>query len=702
MKLISVISFLATIAGLGWYSADLEQRNPETLFLTQTGLEEYKRFQDKIPDRKILAIKIDYQEDVNFSEYLGLKKKLQPLISSYEEKIDFLLPEDTQLGPERFERFLATGAHKQKIKSSLNLVRAKTFSFLMIEKSTEAIGEPEIRELQKVLAEFDHVKIAGTPYTNFLLDQYARSIKKSLFPIMYAFAFLIIFLVTRNLFTTLVLFFPCLMASIVSLALMKSFHGTMNMVTSIVPLMVFTINLSLVFHIYFSVVKLGSFSRALDLKLKPTALMVITTFVGFASLLVSEIQVIRDFGACSSFLIVLSAMLTVFWLATCEKMLVKNGKGTALALPGFLQNKKSLPLRLIYLFSAVAVVGGIYAVQEIKILTDATQYFPPSAKIKESMDEVNREVAGLPIFEVIIELDRPLYKELLNLRGLEKALAGLVDKNQMELKLLSLNRLTEELARQASGGELDEEELTESMQEEDFLTDMQALLKPSLREAFPIGSFYKLSFLGQAVNVDEFLKQLKVIEGALGESNYAKNYEINGLYYNLMRAQKAMIDVLTKSFILALLVVSLISYIFLRKLRVFFIFLLINTIPVFLSFIAMRALGLSINIATVMTYSIGLGIIVDSSFHLVHALDDIESGFQHYYKTTVLPIIGSSILLIFCFGIFGWNSFLPIREFGLNLAVILFFGMIFDLYILPSLYLGDHRLEQYFEARSVQ
>ncbi len=99
----------------------------------------------------------------------------------------------------------------------------------------------------------------------------------------------------------------------------------------------------------------------------------------------------------------------------------------------------------------------------------------------------------------------------------------------------------------------------------------------------------------------------------------------------------------------------------------------------------MKLLGLSLNIATVMTFSISLGLIVDGSFHLAFAHHRSISSDEYHYEN-ILPIIFSSAILIVSFSIFSTNSFLPIREFGICLAVNIFAGLIFDIFCLPRLF----------------
>ena len=113
----------------------------------------------------------------------------------------------------------------------------------------------------------------------------------------------------------------------------------------------------------------------------------------------------------------------------------------------------------------------------------------------------------------------------------------------------------------------------------------------------------------------------------------------------------------------------------------------------------MYLFDLSLNIATVMTFSISMGMIVDSSLHIIHILDQRLVTFNEYIETTVKPVVLSSLLFIFCFSSFGFMGFMPIREFGIILSIMLSLGLLFDLYILPSLYIGSEKIDSYFNKK---
>ena len=66
---------------------------------------------------------------------------------------------------------------------------------------------------------------------------------------------------------------------------------------------------------------------------------------------------------------------------------------------------------------------------------------------------------------------------------------------------------------------------------------------------------------------------------------------------------------------------------------------------------------------------------------------DFENGIdkETMYKRTKRPIIFSSISLMILFSFFTFISFLPIREFGLNLFILTLIALFYDIKILPTI-----------------
>lgn len=684
-KKIVLIFLIALGVCLGVYSNDLSQKNPETVFLTTSGIKKYEAFKKIIPEKNTVIFKYELTEKISVKSYKSWDAKIQAIVDEFDEEYDFLLPKDLYTSSKKLE--LAINQNNF-INQQINLIQENFLAIVAIEKSKGSNFHKLIDKIKT--ATTLKLSAAGIPYTNYLLDNYSLSIKEKVFPLMFAISFIFILFISRSLITSIFLFLPCLFSAVISLSVIKFFYSTMNMVTSIIPLMCFTITLAMVFHLYFTMRETLDFKSALSKKLPPIILMVITTCIGFGSLVVSDIQAINDFGKLSFFLIFITAIYSLVFIWSSESFLLKNKKHNKDFSRFSHYFYKSLKLRTIAIISIIALITGTYFVGKIQIITDATRYFPESSGLKSSIDSVNKSIVGIPLYDIIIDIDDTSLEKIKQISGLEEELKLKLVNFEGFKDILSLNSMIKNANKVYSGDYKIPDQLI-------AYQTLRSRLKPSIKESFPLSSKYKMSILGSAINVDKYEEGLGIITNFLKQKKIP--HQVNGLYYNLMISQKSMITILFKSFLIALLIVSSIALIYLKKARVFFIFLFVNIVPVFVSFTLMYALGFSINIATVMTYSIALGMIVDSSFHLIHNLKDNKTtDFNEYYKTTVIPIIGSSLLLIGSFLLFGFNSFLPIRQFGLNLSIILSLGMFFDLYVLPTLFIGNHHVKEVFDV----
>jgi predicted RND superfamily exporter protein len=659
-SLLNLLIILAiTIAGL-IYTQDLIQKNKETIFLTEKGKEKYKKFQIEYREKNIIIVKRKYSS--LFPEKLiELKEKVK---NECPDLCIILGPDDIPLS----------------FQDLFNLKSQNHLGFIIISSLEDSYIKKLISEL-KTINFWQDIQMIGAPYTNLLLDEYSKNIKQVLFPALFLGVFLFLYFFLRNLKVAFALFTPCISASSLSLLATKLIYIQSNLVISVVPLIMFVLSLSLAMHIYHTAKETKSFKRALKDKKKPITLMIVTTYIGFSSLYFSELEVISQFGALSSSLILISSVVTINWLYQLDSLQLSifsaDIKEQRISLwSKYFKAAFSCKAIIVTCFSMLIL--GILIFPRIPVITDATEYFPRSSGLKKSIDDVANTVAGVPILEIVfknkVDFDITSLKEM---NELEKDLDQSLKKINPKIKLLSINQLVKR-GNEFYTGTKDIPELQIS-----FAT-LASKIPKSLRGGYPnFDSSYRITILGKTIDAKKYEELIREVSKTLALSKY--RYSLNGLYYHLMTAQKEMISTLFKSFIFSLLIISFITFVTYKNFKLFYIFIIVNIIPICISFIFMKVVGLSLNIATVMTYSISLGMIVDSSFHIIDAIDKSYTN-DLFEKTVIQPVVQASSLLAICFASFGFNSFLPIQEFGLYLAFILIIGMIFDLKVLPRLY----------------
>ena len=117
-----------------------------------------------------------------------------------------------------------------------------------------------------------------------------------------------------------------------------------------------------------------------------------------------------------------------------------------------------------------------------------------------------------------------------------------------------------------------------------------------------------------------------------------------------------------------------------------------NVLPILINFGIMGWLGIRLDSATSMISAIGVGIIVDDTIHFLHHFG-VASGETKDYSSAVFktllakgrPIILTSLILFFGFGVVSLSNFVPTSYFGILSSLLMFNALWADLVVLPSL-----------------
>lgn len=681
-----VLCVLGTL-GCALLIPSLQQDNQEHLFLAREARERYERFQTTVPERAQILVRVDFESGLppayltRFREVVEAVHLRRPdhdvldFAGAYQELLRFTGADD----PLAFAR-----AHPSL---TLDLLSDSHVAMLLLLPQ-----QPRVSETARLIEELTSdpvlnegtLSIAGLPYTNYLLNQYSDKIKPQIFPALLAIGLVFSMVASRSLRGGLFMFLPAVFSMAGSLALVRVLYQTMNMVTSITPLMIFVINLVLCYHVYFTAVELGGLREALRVKRLPLGLMVATTSVGFGALCTSEIEAIRQLGILSASLILITTSLSIAWLWA---LLPPNSRflRTEPLLISERWFRRTLPLPAIIAMGVGIIGGAASTVGAIPSNTDASSYFPKSSGLGERLRALQAKTLCNPSFELVMapEPGRSEADRRARLRALEERLGAAFDG---KLRVVSRDSFVREAWRVA--GRTQPAPLFGPLRDA-----IENRLPPQLSQAYPAEGSYRVTLGGCTGTFTEYLQQQQVVESVIAQFADLE-VELNGIYFNLMHSQEALLAILARSFATSLAVIAAIFLLFYRSLKTLALFLLPNLLPPLSALPFLYAAGFSVNVATVMVFSVSLGMIVDSTLHVIHALDRRTwQGFDFYLKTTLVPLLTSSLLLIASFCLFGMSGFLPIRQFGLTLAFVLTVALVLDLFALPTLMAKrDYRL----------
>lgn len=154
------------------------------------------------------------------------------------------------------------------------------------------------------------------------------------------------------------------------------------------------------------------------------------------------------------------------------------------------------------------------------------------------------------------------------------------------------------------------------------------------------------------------------------------------------RLIKSQINSFTISFLLIFIMILL----FTRNWLLAPLGMIPNVLPVITTLGIIGFLGVKLDVATVLIAAISLGIAVDDTIHLIHAIisnqkqgksmpDCLSIAIQHVGR----PLVRTSVILIGGFSVMMFSNFLPLVYFGAFVSLNVLFAILYDIILLPAL-----------------
>lgn len=532
----------------------------------------------------------------------------------------------------------------------------------------------EIEELESTLnLHFPRWSLAGPSWTNYNLAVQNKAIQEKIFPLVFLLIAFLYYFVTKNLKISLFNFIISLSCTGYSFWWLKIIKDEVHILTNLIPLLNFVLPSTITLHFIYSLLHHGSWSQFWKEKKIPILLTSLTTLAGFGSLYFSSIQAIKDFAILSTLTLSLSFFLTVIllflnsnnihlWIVNSK--LKSNFKMPTLSIP--LKSKYSFGLGAFCLF---CIFAGWAILPKLPILVEAEKFFSKNHPVSLGLENAKHALGGIPIAEIVIEKKANLPLTFTEFKNMDSLLTK-VESDFTNLKFMSPQVLIKIANKQYTASySLPDFELSAKTLYSQIPTELKG---NSWQE-----NKIKLSILGtpspeSSASVDLIVSKINEILN----SNY--NVYPTGEVYFIGKSQSNLVVSLLQSFAMSFMFSTLIVMYFLRSIRKIFNFVLVNLAPVSLTLLCFPLFNMQINMATVMSFSISFGLIVDGTIHL-QFLNEFN---QNRVK---IPILLSSLCILLAFLPLSFYNFVPIWQFSLCFCITLFLGLIFDLLILENL-----------------
>lgn len=537
----------------------------------------------------------------------------------------------------------------------------------------------------------ERLSIAGEPLVNYQLNLTSREVRDIFFPILMTLSLVFLSLCFRDLKVLLVTTFSVVSSLATTLGIMALAGQSLNLVTTLIPSLIFVLGVAMQVHLLVSIGIHGSVRQGLREKWKPNLWVSATTSIGFASLITSRVTPIADMGLFMAVGIWVVYLWTHLTHLTLSRLLRLRVYPPPIEFLRKHTERKSYwrrtgrPALLLIPVSVIFLGGFLLRINPRE--SNGLHYFQDSHWIRQHTAFVEENLTGASQVELLLR--RPETREagavyLPDGRAVDQLEHRLAQIPHVR-HLLSLNRLVRHIAGPTMGPDIDESEGELRFQ---ATLRAMALLGPPALKPYISKRFYRIQMLVDSLDKEAYTALKKRIEDAVAGAEIGVPFLITGPLDRVIEIQDYLLTSLSRSLALTVIAVMLLMMICLRGGNHPLLILIPNLFPLGGMALAMWVLNIKTTISTVMVFSIAFGISVDDTIHLLHGYFQKREGDFRERWTHALRRDGRAILLATCVLIAGFlvltvSSFIPTRHFGLLLALGMALAFLGTLWFLP-------------------
>jgi len=551
-----------------------------------------------------------------------------------------------------------------------------------------------------------HVKfhVAGMSLTNLRLSQFMKKDMRIFIPISYIVILFTIYILFRNVTILLIVFLNVSLCLDTTLGLLPMLGYTLNNITSIIPPLIMSICIADSIHImsqYLANYKeIGDINDAMYKTLleeyKPCFLTSLTTFVGFLSLLWSELPPIKQFAVVACGGIVLGYFISFVFLPCLvvifKLKITKTQQVPFASLIKTINKTVSNYSRYIITVSIILMALSCVLIKNINVETNLINFFKKNTQLRKSMDFIEKNLAGLETIQISLsstKRDFFLYPE--NLHIMDKV-----------CKTLSLNKEIDKVnsfvdfIKQMNKAFHNEDNHFYTIPKNKATVAQYLLLYDSddindyINEEYNhVRIVARTSIHGSRELkklIDNINKQLKLIVPS------SIDFRITGESKKVVDIVNYIVNGQIESIVTAFLVISIFMFLMLRSFSLGILSLIPNIFPLLFNFLIMVICSIPLNTATSLISAIAIGIVVDDTIHYLYQYKeeriigrDINGAIETALIKKGPAMIITSIILTAGFGILCLSSFIPTIQFGVLTSIVMVSALFADLFLSPSL-----------------
>jgi len=438
----------------------------------------------------------------------------------------------------------------------------------------------------------------------------------------------------------------------------------------------------------------------------------VTTASGFATFILTESTLLKQFGVVASLSILGIFMLCILLIPIIysflpypkERHLEHLNKKWIGGFVNWMERMVKERKIAIYSTALILIVVSIIGIYQIKISGSLIEDMPKDKEFFQDIRFFENEFNGIMPLEIMVDTKRKKgVMKLSTLKRMEELEELIIETPELS-RPISVVDIAKYSKQAYYNGNPKYYQLPTS-QENSFIL---SYAKNSSTNINLLSSF--VDSTGQYARMTTFMKDIGTDKMERIEENIQN--KINKVFpkeqYNVIMTGKALVfqkgtkylvKNLAISLSLAILLISLFMAYMFRSFRMIVISLIPNLIPLIITAGLMGYLGVPIKPSTILVFSIAFGISVDDTIHfLAKYRQELQANHWKIRKSvyaalreTGVSMFYTSIVLFFGFSVFTISSFGGTVALGALVSTTLLFAMLSNLLLLPSLLLSLER-----------
>ena len=560
-----------------------------------------------------------------------------------------------------------------------------------------------IASLQDVVEE---VFALGQPHVSVSIADHVVRDQAIILPLSLATLLFVLVFALGHWEGTLIPLLTAIASVLWTLASMVFLGISLNVMTSVVPLLLVVVGSTEDVHMlaaYFARTREGMDSpSAIGAMAAGVGLAVLltfaTTYLGFLSIMLNDIGVLREFGLVASSGLLFNFLITSLFVPSALALRservspLREIRDRYQRIAGRLYRLVSDHQVMVVVVSLSLLVLGAYGASKLRVDNDIMDYLPADSPVLERAQRLHQTLGGIQSFDIVLAsgiegtFERARYLEQIEMLQRFVDDSGYFDKTQSFADVLKeVNRVVGGLAPG-----------------ERYLPDDDAVVREFL--LFLDSAVYRAyvddELSRTRITVRHNISSSQALQRALAEIERftaskidpALHVSMTGRSILTLRAGDTLAVGQAKSLLLLIVAIFVIVAAVFVNLKAGAVAVVPTLLPILLLFGVMGFAGIPLSTGTAMVAAIAVGICVDNTIHFLMRYHEemasrptTEEAIRATMDEEARPIMSISLALTLGFGVLALSSFPPVVYFGLLASLVFVLALLATFMITPIL-----------------